>query len=188
MEGVATVRGREVQRPVVPADDTMQAFIIHHFVTAQEFLVAVRDEGATASANARKKRAAKPTPVVDTSSAALVSFDDKPVKVPAGGLAEIRLPKDEGPYTGLVHVELKDPPEGVHIQRSPASSAGTVLLVWTEPELVEAGMKGNLIVTAHVERGGKRVLVTLPAVPYEILPEDASPEHLTLKLKDSKTE
>ncbi len=87
-----------------------------------------------------------------------------------------------------MHVELKDPPQGVHIQRSPSSSAGNVLLVWTEPELVDAGMKGNLIVTAHVERDGKRVLVTLPAVPYEILPEDASPQHLTLKLKDRKAE
>jgi hypothetical protein len=188
MEGVATVRGREVRRPVVPADDTMQAFIIHHFVTAQEFLIAVRERGGAATARARKKAGAKPAPVVDTSSAALVSFGDKSIKVPAGGLAEIRLPKGEGPYAGLVHVELKDPPEGVHIQRSPSSSAGTVLLVWTEPELVEAGMKGNLIVTAHVEREGKRTLVTLPAVSYEILAEDASPEHLTLELKGSKTE
>ncbi len=186
MEGVATVRGREVRRPVVPADDTMQAFIIHHIVTAQEFLVAVREKGSSNTARTRKKAAGKPAPVVDTSSAALVSFGDKPVKVPAGGIAEIRLPKNEGPYTGLVHVELKNPPEGVHIQRSPSSSAGTVLLVWTEPDLVKAGMKGNLIVTAHVERDGKRVLVTLPAVPFEILAEDASPEHLTLELKDRK--
>jgi hypothetical protein len=186
MEGVATVRGREVRRPVVPADDTMQAFIIHHFVTAQEFLVAVRGEGSPNTAKTRKEAGGQPAPVVDTKSAALVSFGDKPVKVPAGGLAEIRLPKDEGPYTGLVHVELQNPPEGVHIQRSPSSSAGTVLLVWTEPELVKVGMKGNLIVTAHVERAGKRVLVTLPAVPFEVIPEDASPEHLTLELKDRK--
>ncbi len=184
MEGVATVRGREVRRPVVPADDTMQAFIIHHIVTAQEFLVAVREKGSSNTAKTRKKAAGRTGSRRRWVGAALVSFGDKPVKVPAGGIADPT--PNEGPYTGLVHVELKNPPEGVHIQRSPSSSAGTVLLVWTEPDLVKAGMKGNLIVTAHVERDGKRVLVTLPAVPFEILAEDASPEHLTLELKDRK--
>ena len=49
IEGVATVRGQEVRRPVVPADDVMQAFLWRHYVPAQEFLVAVTGQGRGAS-------------------------------------------------------------------------------------------------------------------------------------------
>ena len=37
--------GREVRRPAVPADDMMQAFSYHHFVPAQQWLVAVVERG-----------------------------------------------------------------------------------------------------------------------------------------------
>ena len=42
LEGRAMIQGREVVRPVVPAEDMMQAFAYRHLVPAQELLVAVR--------------------------------------------------------------------------------------------------------------------------------------------------
>ena len=43
LDGVAKIDGREVVRPAVPADDTMQAFIYHHLVTAEDLLVSVKN-------------------------------------------------------------------------------------------------------------------------------------------------
>ena len=41
LEGRATIEGRQVVRPVVPAEDMMQAFAYRHLVPAQELKVTV---------------------------------------------------------------------------------------------------------------------------------------------------
>ena len=41
LEGRATIEGREVVRPAVPAEDMMQAFFYRHLVPAQELKVMV---------------------------------------------------------------------------------------------------------------------------------------------------
>jgi len=41
LEGRATVQGRQIVRPAVPADDMMQAFFYRHLVLAKELKVAV---------------------------------------------------------------------------------------------------------------------------------------------------
>ena len=41
MQGQATIAGRQVRRPAVPADDMMQAFIYHHLVPARQWLIAI---------------------------------------------------------------------------------------------------------------------------------------------------
>jgi hypothetical protein len=41
IDGSAKINGREVVRPAVPADDTMQAFLYRHLVTTEELLVSV---------------------------------------------------------------------------------------------------------------------------------------------------
>jgi len=46
LEGRATIQGREVLRPAVPAEDMMQAFAYRHLVPAQELMVAVSSAGA----------------------------------------------------------------------------------------------------------------------------------------------
>jgi hypothetical protein len=48
LEGRATIGGREVVRPAVPAEDTEQAFAYHHLVPSQELLVVVRPAGGAA--------------------------------------------------------------------------------------------------------------------------------------------
>ncbi len=45
MEGRAVIQGRELVRPVVPADDMMQAFFYRHLVPAKELKVAVTGRG-----------------------------------------------------------------------------------------------------------------------------------------------
>ena len=41
LEGRATIEGRQVVRPVVPAEDMMQAFAYRHLVPAEELKVTV---------------------------------------------------------------------------------------------------------------------------------------------------
>jgi hypothetical protein len=41
IDGIAKINGKEVVRPAVPADDTMQAFLYRHLVTTQEMVVSV---------------------------------------------------------------------------------------------------------------------------------------------------
>jgi hypothetical protein len=48
LEGRATIEGHEVARPVVPAEDMMQAFAYRHLVPSQELMVAVRPGAARA--------------------------------------------------------------------------------------------------------------------------------------------
>jgi hypothetical protein len=58
LEGRATIEGHEVVRPVVPAEDMMQAFAYRHLVPAQELMVAVRPGGGGQGASPSLKAAA----------------------------------------------------------------------------------------------------------------------------------
>ena len=49
LEGRATIGGQEVVRPVVPAEDMMQAFAYWHLVPSQELVAAVRPGAAAAA-------------------------------------------------------------------------------------------------------------------------------------------
>jgi hypothetical protein len=48
LDGRAAIGGKDVVRPVVPADDMMQAFAYRHLAPAQEWLVAIRPGGGGA--------------------------------------------------------------------------------------------------------------------------------------------
>ena len=61
LEGRATIQGQEVVRPVVPAEDMMQAFAYRHLVPAQELMVAVRPGGARPGGGGQGGRA-NPSP------------------------------------------------------------------------------------------------------------------------------
>jgi hypothetical protein len=56
LEGRATIEGREVIRPVVPAEDMMQAFAYRHLVPSQELKVIVRKPPAARVAPPGKRR------------------------------------------------------------------------------------------------------------------------------------
>ena len=161
LEGRATVRGQEIVRPVVPADDMMQAFAYRHLVPAKELKLAVTGRGFGRG------------PVRVLGSA--------PVRIPAGGTARVQL---DAPARAVeqFNLQLSEPPEGITIQTVTPSRSGTEIVLQCDAAKVKPGLQGNLIVTASAARGqptGKAKtpgglrgapVATMPAIPFEIVP------------------
>jgi hypothetical protein len=162
LEGRATIDGREVSHPAVPAEDMMQAFAYHHLVPAREMRVAVAG------------RAAPKAPLVRILS-------QTPVKIPAGGTARVQIATPARALAGQIRLDLSDPPEGIAIKTVSPSALGTEIVLGSDAAKVKPGLRGNLIVVASGRRTGpaakvkpaaaQRVvpLATLPAIPFEIV-------------------
>jgi hypothetical protein len=161
LEGSATIQGRQVVRPAVPAEDMMQAFAYRHLVPAQDLKVAVSGRiGGRASARV---------------------LSQTPVKIPAGGTARVQVAVPTGMFMGEIQLELSDPPEGIDIQKVSPSPRGTEIVLHSDAAKVKPGLKGNLIVSAFTERTPaagddkakavrRRIpLGTLPAIPFEVV-------------------
>ncbi len=161
LEGRATIEGKEVVRPAVPADDMMQAFAYRHLVPAQELRVAISERNMTR------------VPV------RIVSL--QPVKLPAGGTARVQVATPPRLFAGQVQLELSEPPEGIAVQSITVNPAGAEIVLQSDAAKVKSGLAGNLIVNAFVERelpagaakaaaNRRRIpLGTLPAIPFEIV-------------------
>jgi len=154
VEGRAVIRGREIRRQAVPAEDMMQAFIYRHLVPAEDLMVSVTGG----------KRFRAPVKL-------LVK---EPVKLPAGGTARVRFYVSKGPFLDQVQLALSEPPEGIAIQDVSPFQQGLSVLLRADTEKAQPSLKGNLIVDAFLERDvrGKRrriPLGTLPAVPFHIV-------------------
>lgn len=161
LEGRAQVGGETVSRVVVPAEDMMQAFAYRHLTPSQELLVAVR--GA--------RRAGPPV--------TLASSD--PVRIPAGGAAEVRVLTPKNRRLQDVQFELSEPPKGVTLQEVALVPEGVALTVKADGDAPKPGYADNLIVQAFItpadeSQGGKPAkqkqrisLGVLPAIPFEIV-------------------
>jgi hypothetical protein len=160
LEGRAAIEGREVRRTAVPAEDMMQAFAFRHLVPAQEWKIRVTGAG----------RARGPW------KASL----DKPVKLPAGGTAPVRISIPVGRMTEMVRLQLNEPPEGVSIQSATPVRDGMEITLRADSGKLKPGLKGNLIMDAFMERAGaaangkkaaarRQPLGVLPAIPFEIV-------------------
>jgi len=158
LEGRAVIQGREARREAVPAEDMMQAFIYRHLVPAEDLMVAV--------AGGRRFRAP------------LKLVEKKPVELPVGGTAEVRVFAPRVPVMNEVQLGLSDPPEGIVIDNVSLVREGMAILLRADAEKVTPGLKGNLILDAFIERtmgpaGGQRKrripVGTLPAVSFEIV-------------------
>ena len=162
LEGRAVIDGRKTRRPVVPAEDMMQAFIYRHLVPAKDLMVAVT--------GGRRLRAP------------LKLLGEGPVELPTGGTARVRFfAGGWWPLVDQVQFVLNEPPEGVAIQDVSPVQGGVAVVLRADAEKVKPGLKGNLIVDAFMERtvrpqdGKARVdrrrmpLGTLPAIPFEIV-------------------
>ena len=164
LEGRATIAGREVRHAAVPAEDMMQAFYYHHLVPVKDCLAAV-------TGNPRPNARAAFT--VDAETA---------VKLPRGGTVSVRVILNAPRLADALRLELDQPPEGIAIQSVETVRGGVAITLRADPAKVKAGLKGNLIVDAFMERApnpdakkkqaaaGRRVpLGTLPAIPFEIV-------------------
>ena len=106
MEGRATIDGREVRRAAVPAEDMMQAFYYHHFVPAQQWMVALVGRGGVAFRRP----------------------DEHPVTLPSGGSAILHFAGPHGPMIKTLQFKLSEPPDGLSIQKTALRTRA-----WTSP-------------------------------------------------------
>jgi hypothetical protein len=165
LEGRATIAGREIVRRAVPADDMMQAFAYRHLVPAQDLKVTAIKRGVTR------------TPIR--------ILNELPVKIPAGGTAQVRVAMSANRSFDKVQFELSEPPEGITVRSTASDQTGTDLVLHSDAAKVKPGLRGNLIVGVFGERtpaagAGKakanrqRIpLGTLPAIPFEIVKPSA---------------
>jgi hypothetical protein len=161
LEGRAAVGGRTVLRRAVPAEDMMQAFFYRHLVpSGDDWLVSVIDRG-------------RPRAPVRLALAG-------PVKLPRGGGASVNYTASFLGFMKDVQIALSDPPEGITLEKTTVDSLGLSLRLRADEAKTKAGLKGNLIVEAFLERvppakegkpklDKRRIPIgALPAIPFEI--------------------
>ena len=159
MEGRATIGGKEVCKPVDPAENTMQAFLWRHLVLTEEWVV-----------NVGGGRRSLPPPKILAS---------EPVLITAGSNAQVRLEIPRAEPQEDVLVELSDPPNGITVAKVVSEESRVTVELHADAEKAKPGQKGNLIATAYIEperrdKNGKELpkrrisLGTLPAIPFEI--------------------
>jgi hypothetical protein len=170
LEGHAQVDGQTISRPVVPAQDEMQAFLWRHLVPSQELVAFVRPRPGPGrgllrgAGNGRGAGARLPAGLKSPAT----------VQVPAGGAGQVRVDIPGVMRFGrALHLELQDPPEGVSIGEVSVVPGGVTFQVKAEGKAAQAGYKADLKVAAFLQRpggaGGRVALGTLPAVPIEVV-------------------
>jgi len=170
--GVFKVDQEVVRRPVMPADNVMQAFLWRHLVPAEEFSAHVRGNGRW-------------VPIVTLA-------EKNPVKLKRGGTTRISFLASRPVPTGSVVFDVIGGPTGVTVERVENKHDGFVLVLKTSREAEREKVVDNLIIEAFgvppqgndaspraAKKKGKskqaraapeqsRSLGVLPAVPYVI--------------------
>jgi hypothetical protein len=156
MTGFALVGTEAITRPVVPADDMMQAFAYRHLVPARELKVALSSRYMQRS----------PVKIVDAD----------PVKIPAGGSATVHVATRMGSYQDRLELKLNEAPEGIALQNVSTSTDGVDIVLRSDAAKVKPGLEGNLIINilARGDRSdlkGKKstTLGFLPAIPFQVV-------------------
>ena len=161
LEGKATIRAQSVSHLAVPAEDMMQAFIYHHLVCEDQWLV-----------NVLPRRLGRAEMKVVTVT---------PLKLLPGKTVPVLVTLPATPLMGKQEFELADPPDGIAIQSVSSGRDGTELLLSCDPAKIKPGLKGNLIVNVFAIRqptataplpnpNRRRVqLGSFPAIPYEVV-------------------
>jgi hypothetical protein len=113
---------------------------------------------------------------------ALIILDPTPVKIPAGGTAQVRVRTPARASADSFQLELSEPPDGISIANVAQGDAETKIVLHSDAARIKPGATGNLIVNIMAKRqraapaGGKAqgnqrrvALGTLPAIPFEIV-------------------
>ena len=164
LEGRAKVGGQTVSRPVVPADDVMQAFLYRHLVPSGKLVVAVR------------KNRWVPLPVRLAGRG--------PVRVPAGGTARAEFRTPRRLWLRKLELVLRDPPKGIALEDVKLLPNGASFQLKAGGDAPKPGYADNLIVEAFTEweikkkpKGGGKPTIQrrrsslgiLPAIPFIIV-------------------
>ena len=155
--GTAEIPGSKVSRKAIPADDRLQAFIYHHLVPAPELL-------AYSPPNRPPKKPLRTSEEI--------------VRIPpeSAGLAKAFIP--QGLEKNRVRAELKNPPEGIWIEKVTPGQDGVDIAFRADPSKAKPGSQGNLVVELTAGRAATPTdkdqsekrwsLGLLPAIPYEL--------------------
>lgn len=166
-EGRAVMGEQTIVRPVVPADDRMQAFAYQHLVPASEMLLIV---------------AGRPGPRMPPRI-----LSPTPIRISPGGTAAARISIPAFVARGGLHFELSEPPEGIAIRSVSHNRDSAEILLQCDAARTRPGLQGNLIVNLFAEKpaapgkgkadGNRRHLPigTLPAIPFEIVAATSLP-------------
>lgn len=171
LEGRAQIGGGTVTRPVVPAEDQMQAFLWRFIVPKQELLVAVGGS--------------RPVPAVwQPLAEGFELSDEASVRIPLGGTARVhvnaRQVLPDGAQTPLeaVGFRLANRPRGVTLRDFAVTSTGVTLTLKADANIAMTGDRANAIVEAFTYpaadagsevHGGRVSLGVLPAIPFEVV-------------------
>ncbi|UCG58698.1 MAG: hypothetical protein JSU70_04125 [Phycisphaerales bacterium] len=161
LEGRARIGGQTVSHPAGPADNVMQAFLYRHLVPAQELVVSVQ-------------KVRWRVPAVELAS-------DSPVRIPAGGTAQVRIKTRRGKTLQEMRLQLNEPPEGVTLHDVTVMPDGLAFKLKADKDAMESGFADNLIVEAFREYRPKQKDGTLakqkrrysmgflPAIPIQVV-------------------
>jgi hypothetical protein len=159
LQGRAQIAGQAVTRPVVPAEDMMQAFAYRQLVPAETLTALVM--GARRFA-----------PEVTLANA-------NPVRLPAGGTVQLQLQGKPNPLLKNIRLELGHAPEGVTVGELKQSGNNFTLELRADAQTAKVGTVDNLIVKVSTEteikgrddrvRTFRAPLGCLPAIPCEIV-------------------
>ncbi|MHC4443747.1 MAG: hypothetical protein ACYTF1_02365 [Planctomycetota bacterium] len=161
LEGKAQIDGKIVRRPVVPAEDMMQAFLYRHLTPSKELMIAVIGG----------KRRGPPVELLGSS----------PVRIPAGGSVKVRFKTPKRQKFRDIRLQLSEPPKGLTLQDVNFIPQGLTFLLKADNQILKPGFADNLIVEAFTEtprkqQGPKKTkkkqrisLGILPAIPIEIV-------------------
>jgi hypothetical protein len=161
VEGYALIQNKAVVHPAVPSENMMQAFAYWHLVPSKELEVSFMDRPAARFA--------------------LKLLDPTPIKIPAGGTAQVRV-SSPNRATNNLQLELNEPPEGISIKNVSRGEGETTIFLQSDAARIKPGTTGNLIVNivanrqranpaaAKARRNQQGFVVgSLPAIPFEII-------------------
>ena len=161
LEGCATIDGQQIRRPVVPAEDMMQAFAYRHLVPSQELRVTVL-----------AGQAFRAPPRI---------LGEGRVKIQAGGTAQVLVGTPTRAFMDRFQFELSEPPDGVTIRKVSPTPQGAEIVLGADAAKVKPGQSGNLIINifstgapgparANMPANRRRASAgTLPAIPFDIV-------------------
>ena len=162
VEGRAQIGGQTIHHPAVAADDVMQAFLYRHLVPAQQLLAFVQ-------------KVKWGMPLVELAG-------ESPVRIPAGGSAQVQLRAGKRMSFKDVQLQLNQPPQGLSLGETIVSPDGLAIELKADKSL-PSGFADNLIIEAFREtvvraKDGtptkekrRSSIGLLPAVPIQIVPQ-----------------
>ena len=160
LEGGVVISNRIVTRPVVPADDIMQAFLYRHLVPSQQLLISIVRRGS-------------PAPLFEVEG-------DEPVRLIRGGSAQIRCRISKRKVFNNIELKLNQPPQGLTLHDVKIASGILSFTLKADKDKIKTGLTDNLIIEAFREftpkqKGKKKAkkrrvsIGFLPAIPIQIV-------------------